>query len=38
MFDDGPADDSIGATTSQGLNPNGAPCFLKKLLTGFGDS
>ena len=27
MFDDGPTDDSIAATTFQGPTPNDAPCF-----------
>jgi len=36
MSDDGPADDSIAATTSQGLTPNGAPCLLEMFVMGFG--
>jgi hypothetical protein len=36
MFDDGPTDDSIAATTVQGLTPNGAPCLLEMLVIGFG--
>ena len=36
MFYDGPTDDSIAATTFQGLTPtNGAPCLLKMLVMGF---
>jgi len=34
--DDGPTDDSIVATTFQGLTPNGAPCLLEMLVIGFG--
>ncbi len=36
MSDDGPQDDSIAATTFQGLTPNGASCLLKMLVMGFG--
>ena len=36
MFDDGPTDDSIVATSFQGLTPNGAPCLLEMLAMGFG--
>jgi hypothetical protein len=36
MSDDGPTDDSIDATTFQGLTPNGAPCLLEILVMGFG--
>jgi hypothetical protein len=36
MFDDGPTDDSILATISQGLTPSGAPCLLEMLVMGFG--
>jgi len=36
MYDDGPTDDSIVATTFQGLTPIGAPCLLKTLVMGFG--
>jgi hypothetical protein len=35
MFDDGPTDDSIAATTFQGLAPIGAPCLLEMLVMGF---
>ena len=35
MFDDGPTDNSIDATTFQGLTPNGAPCLLEMLVMGF---
>ena len=35
MFDDGPADDSIVATTFQGLTPSGAPCLLGMSVMGF---
>jgi hypothetical protein len=36
MFDNGPTDDSIDATTLQGLTPNDAPCLLEMLVMGFG--
>jgi hypothetical protein len=36
MSDDGPTDDSIVATTVQGLTSNGAPCLLEMLVMGFG--
>ena len=36
MFDDDPTDDSIDATTFQGLTPSGAPCFLEMLVMEFG--
>jgi hypothetical protein len=36
MFDDGPTDDSIVATTFQGLAPRGAPCLGEMLVMGFG--
>jgi hypothetical protein len=36
MSDDGPSDDSIAATTFQGLTPNGSPCLLEMLVMGFG--
>ena len=36
MPDDGSQDDSIDATTFQYLTPNGAPCSLETLVTGFG--
>ena len=36
MFDDGLTDDSIAATTFQGLTPNGAPCLLEMSVMGFG--
>ncbi len=36
MSDDGPQDDSIVATTFQGLTPNGASCLLEILVMGFG--
>jgi len=32
MFDDGPTDNSIGATTFQELTPNGASCLFEMLL------
>jgi len=35
MSDDGPSDDSIVATTFQGLTPNGSPCLLEMLVMGF---
>jgi hypothetical protein len=36
MNDDDPTDDSIVATTFQGLTPNGAPCLLEMMVMGFG--
>ena len=36
MSDDGPPDDSIAATTFQGLAPNGAPRLLEMWVMGFG--
>jgi len=36
MMDDGPQDDSIDATSFQGLTPNGASCLLQMLVMGFG--
>ena len=36
MSDDDPTDDSIAATTFQGLTPNGAPCLLELLVMRFG--
>ena len=36
ISDDGPTDASIDATTFQGLNPSGAPCFLEMMVMGFG--
>ena len=36
MSDDGPSDDSNGATTFQGLTPNGSPCLFEMLVMGFG--
>ena len=36
MSDDGPTDESIAATTFQGLTPNGAPCLMEILVMGFG--
>jgi len=37
MPNDGrPSDDSIAATTFQGLTPNGSPCSLEMLVMGFG--
>jgi hypothetical protein len=36
ISDDGPTDDSIVATTFQGLTPNGASCLLEMLVMGFG--
>ncbi len=36
MFDDGPTDELIVATTFQGLTLNGAPCVLEMLVMGFG--
>ena len=36
MSDDGPSDDSIVATTLQGLTPNESPCLLEMLYMGFG--
>ena len=36
MSDVGPQDDSIAATTFQGLKPNGASCLLEMLVMGFG--
>ena len=36
MSDDGPTDDSIAATSFQGLTPNGALCLLEMLVMGFG--
>ena len=35
MSDDGPTDDSIVATTFQGLTPSDAPCLLEILVMGF---
>ena len=35
MFDDVPTDDSIVATSFQGLTPNGAACLLDMLVMGF---
>ena len=32
MSDDGPSDDSIAATTFQGLTPNGYPCLLEMFV------
>ena len=34
--DDGPADESIAATSFQGPTPNGAPCLLEMLVMEFG--
>ena len=36
MFDDGPTDESIAATTFQGLTPSGAPCLSEMSVTGLG--
>ena len=36
MSDDGPQDNSIDATTFQGLTPNDASCLLEILVMGFG--
>jgi hypothetical protein len=36
LSDDGPQDDSIAATTFQGITPNGASCLLEMLVMGFG--
>ena len=36
MSDDGPQDDSIVATTFQGLTPNVGSCLLEMLIMGFG--
>ncbi len=36
MSDDGPSDDSIDATTFQGLTPNGSPFLLEMRVMGFG--
>ena len=36
ISDDGPQDDSIVATTFQGITPNGASCLLEMLVIGFG--
>jgi len=36
MSDDDPSDNSIAATTFQGLTPNGSPCLLEMLVMGFG--
>ncbi len=36
MLDDGQADDSIVATTFQGLTPRDAPCLLEMLVMIFG--
>ena len=36
MSNDGPSDNSIVATTFQGLTPHGAPCLLEMLVMGFG--
>ena len=36
VSDDGPQDDSIGATAFQGLTPNGTSCLLEMLVMGFG--
>jgi hypothetical protein len=36
MFEDGPKNDSIDATTYQGLPPNGVPCLLGMLAMRFG--
>jgi hypothetical protein len=36
MSDDGSSDESIDATTFQGLNPNGSPCLLELFVMGFG--
>ena len=36
MSNDGPSDDSIAATTFQGLTPSGSPCLLEMLVMGFG--
>jgi hypothetical protein len=35
MFDDGPTDKSIAATTCQGLAPNSAQCLLEMVVMGF---
>ena len=32
MFDNGPTDNSIDATTFQGLTPSGAPCLFEMLV------
>ena len=36
MSEDGPHNDSIDATSFQGLTPNGASCMLEMLVMGFG--
>ena len=36
MPDDGPTDDSVAATTFQGLTPRCAPCLLVMLVIRFG--
>ena len=36
MFDDGPTDNGIVATSSQGRIPNGDPCLLEMLVMAFG--
>jgi hypothetical protein len=36
MSDDGPQNDSIAATTFQGLTPNEASCLLEMMFMGFG--
>jgi hypothetical protein len=36
MLDDDPSDDSIDATTFQGINPDGSPCLLEMIVMGFG--
>ena len=36
ISDDGPTDDSIAATTFQGLTPNSTPCLLEMSVMGFG--
>ena len=36
IYDDGPTDDSIVATSFQRLAPSGAPCLLEILVMGFG--
>ncbi len=36
MPDDGPSDDSVAATTFQGLTRNGSPCLLEMLVMGLG--
>ncbi len=36
MLNNGPSNDSIYATTFQGLTPKGSPCLLEMLVMGFG--